>query len=61
MNSSAGAGGRGADRHRKRGEFTLDIDEFAIDQFAFPDQIAEAFDDMGLRRDRIGADHFRPA
>ena len=23
--------------------------------------LAEAFDDVGLRRDRIGADHFRPA
>ena len=57
----ARAGRRGADRHRQRGEFALDIDEFAIHEIAVAHQIAEALDDVGLRRDRIGADDFGAA
>ena len=57
----AGTGGGGADRDRKGGELAFDVDEFAVDQRAFFHQLAEALDDMGLRRDRIGADHFGPA
>ena len=57
----ARAGGRGADGDRERREFALDIDELAIVELAEPDELAEALDDMGLRRDRIGADDLRPA
>ncbi len=57
----ARAGGRGADGDRKRRELALDIDELRIVEFAETDQFAETLDDMGLRRDRIGADDLRPA
>ena len=57
----AGARGGSADRDRQRRELAFDIDIFAIDQRAFLHQFAEAFDDVGLRRDRIGADHFGAA
>ena len=52
----ARAGCRSADGDRERGEFRFYIDEFAILQVAFFHHLAEPFDDMGLRRDRIGAD-----
>ena len=57
----AGARRRSADGHRKRGEFGLDVDELAVCQFAGADHFAQTFDDVGLRRDRIGADDFGPA
>ena len=52
----ARAGGRCPDRDREGGEFGFHIDEFAILQFAQSNHLAEPFDNMGLRRDRISAD-----
>ena len=57
----ARAGGRSADRDRQRGKFAFDIDEFAIGDLAESDHFADALDDVGLRRDRIGADDLGPA
>ncbi len=57
----AGAGGRGADRDRHRGELRLDVDELAAGELARLHHLAQALDDVRLRRDRIGADHLRPA
>jgi len=54
-------GRRRADRHRHRGEFGLDIDELATSQVAPLHRHAERLDDVGLRGDRVGADHFRAA
>ena len=50
-----------ADRHRQRRELRFDIDELAVFQRAAFDHLAQSLDDVGLRRDRIGADHLRPA
>ena len=57
----ARAGCRRADGDRERREFRFHIDEFAIVQVACLHHLAEPFDDMGLRRDRIGADNFGTA
>ena len=57
----ARAGRRGADRDRHRRELGLDVDELARVELARPHQLGEALDDVGLRRDRIGADHLGPA
>ena len=64
----AGGGGIGAragcgraDRDRQRGEFGFDVDEFAFGDFAGAHHFAETLDDVGLRRDRIGANHLGPA
>ncbi len=58
---AARAGGRCADGHRQRGKFGFDVDELAILELAVLHHLAQAFDDMRLRRDRISANHFRPA
>jgi hypothetical protein len=42
-------------------QIRFDIDEFAIGEVTCLDHLAEALDDVRLRRDRIGADHLRPA
>jgi len=55
-----GAGGRRADGDAHRGELGLDVDELAVGDLARLDHLAKAFDDVRLRRDRIGADHLRP-
>ena len=57
----ARAGRRRADRDREGGEFRFHIDKFAILQIARSHHLAEPFDNMGLRRDRIGADDFGAA
>jgi hypothetical protein len=57
----ARAGGGGSDGHAQRGKFGLDVDELAALQCAGLHHLADAFDDMGLRRDRVGADHLGPA
>jgi hypothetical protein len=54
-------GGRGTDRHTHGREFGFNVDEFAILHLARLDHLADAFDDVRLRGNRIGADHFRPA
>jgi hypothetical protein len=55
----ARARGRGADGHRQRGEFGLDVDELAIGERAVLHHLAHALDDVRLRGDRVGADHLR--
>ena len=52
------AGGGRADRHRHRGELGFDVDELAVGQRAVLHHFADAFDDVRLRRDRVG-DHLR--
>ena len=49
----------GADRHRHRREFAFDVDVFAVLQNALAAEKAQVFDDVGLRRNRIGADDVR--
>jgi hypothetical protein len=56
----AGAGGTAADGHAHGGELAFDVDELAVFQRRLH-HLAEAFDDVGLRRDRVGADHLGPA
>ena len=43
--------------HAHRGELALDVDELARVQRAPPSDSPSAFDDVRLRRDRVGADH----
>ena len=52
----ARAGGRGADRDRHRRELRLDVDELARRESAGLHHGADGLDDVGLGRDRIGAD-----
>ena len=52
---------RGADRDAHRRELALDVDELARREIAALHHLAEPFDDVRLRRDRIGADDVGPA
>ena len=52
---------RGPNGDGKRRELAFDIDELAIAESAQPHKFAQAFDDVGLRGDRIGADDLGPA
>ena len=52
---------RGPNGDGKRRELAFDIDELTVAESAQPHKFAEAFDDVGLRGDRIGAHHLRPA
>ena len=52
---------RGADRDRHRGEFALDVDVLAVLELALAAEQPQVFDDVRLRGNRIGADHFRAA
>ena len=56
---SAHAGGRGTDRHRKRGELGFDVDELAV-RLPCLDHLAQPLDDVRLGSDRIRADDLRP-
>ena len=47
--------GRRAEHHRSGGKLALDADHFAIG-LALGDEPGDPFDDMGLRRDRVGRD-----
>jgi len=55
------AGGRGADRDRHRRELGLDVDELAGRECAAFHHLAEPLNNVGLRRDRVGADHLGAA
>ncbi len=55
------AGDGTADCHAHGCEFTFNVQEFAVFKSSFFDHGAEVFDDMGLRRDRVGADDFGAA
>jgi hypothetical protein len=55
----AGAGSRRADGDAHGGELGFDVDELAVGHLTRLDHFAKAFDDVRLRRDRIGADHLR--
>ncbi len=57
----AHAGGRASDRHAHRRELALDVDELARRELAGFHHRAQALDDVRLRRDRVGADHFGAA
>ena len=57
----ARAGGRGPDRHRHRRELGLDADVLARRELAGAHLVGERLDDVGLGRDRVGADHLGPA
>ena len=56
-----GPGGRGADGHRHGGELRLHVDELARRELARLHHLAERLDDVGLRRDGVGAHDLRPA
>ena len=55
------SGRRSADRDRHRRELGLDVDELARRELAGIDHAPERLDDVGLRRDRVRADHLRAA
>jgi hypothetical protein len=57
----ARAGRRSTDRDREGRELRLDVDEFAVGEFAGAHHFAETLDDVRLRGNRIGADHFGAA
>ena len=57
----AGAGGGRADRRGHGAELGLDHQVLAGIELARPDQVREVLDDVGLRGDRIRADHLGPA
>src|SRR5262249_15686370 len=45
----------------QRSELRLDVDELAVGELAGLHELAQAFDDVRLRRDGIRADHLRAA
>src|SRR3974390_3123629 len=61
LGAAAPARARRTDRDRQRCEFGFDVDEFAVFDLTRAHHLAETFDDVRLRRDWIGADHFRTA
>ena len=57
----ARAGGGCADRRGERAELGLDHQVLAGGEVPGPDQVGEVLDDVGLGRDRVGADHLGAA
>lgn len=57
----AGAAHAGADGHRHGGKFAFDVNVFAVRDQPLAGHRAERFHNMGLRRNRIRADHFGSA
>ena len=55
------AGGGGPDGDRHRGEFRFHVDELARGQLALLHQLAQRLNDVGLRRNGVGAHHLGPA
>ena len=50
-----------ADRHTHRGKFAFDVDVLAVFNLPLAGEVAERFNNMRLRGNRISADHFRAA
>ena len=57
----AAARHRGADCHRHRSELAFHIDVLAVGKHPFAAKETKIFNNVGLRRNRVGAHHVRPA